>query len=196
MGALTQTVAPASEPLTTAEAKAHLRIDDSADDGYIGNLITAAREYAESYTRRQFIDATYTWKLDSFPHCDEMELPVSPISSVTSITYTDSAGNTGQTLSSSIYDVDTDSETPRITLDPAENWPSTEAGRAHVVTVTFVAGYGSSASDVPESIRQAMLILIGHWYENREAVVVGSNATRVPMAVESLLDIEKYAALY
>jgi uncharacterized phiE125 gp8 family phage protein len=55
------------------------------------------------------------------------------------------------------------------------------------VTVTYVAGYGPAGDDVPAAIRHAMLLLIGHWYEHRESVVVGGNPVQVPLAVQALL---------
>ena len=36
-------------------------------------------------------------------------------------------------------------------------------------------------------VEQAILLLVGHWYANREAVAVGTIATAMPLAVERLL---------
>lgn len=71
-------------------------------------------------------------------------------------------------------------------VDLLEQWPQTYT-REDAVRVTWAAGYGPAATDVPAAIRQAMLLMIGHWFENREASVVGVSVTDLPMAVNSLL---------
>lgn len=182
MYAITQTVAPTAEPVTLAEAKAHCRIDMTADDTLVGSLIVAAREWVESRLGQQLMPATWRLKLDCFPAW-EMELPRPPLTAVSSIGYVDSAGST-QTLSSTLYRVDTDSLPSRVTPAYGQVWPATR-GQTHDVTVTYTAGY-ASASAVPQTIKQAILLLVSHWYENREA----SGETKlqdIPLGVESLL---------
>ena len=102
---LTETVAPAEEPVTTAEAKLHLRVDHGDEDAYIDTLVATARQHIELVTRRAMVDTTFTLKMDAFP--TEIRPPRSPLSSVSSITYVDTDGAT-QTLSASVYSVDTD----------------------------------------------------------------------------------------
>src|SRR5688572_25610126 len=97
---------PAAEPVTTAEAKLHLRVTDSDDDTYIGSLITAARQKLENENGLAFINQTWDLTLDAFPDLgDVIKFPIHPLSSVTSITYKDTDGTT-QTWSSSMYVVD------------------------------------------------------------------------------------------
>ena len=161
--ALLKTGQPATEPVTLVEVKAHLRVDFGDDDGLIDSLIQAARELAEVWTWRTFVNTTYTLKLDDFQN--EMVLPRPPLGSVTSITYLDTDGNS-QTLATSVYDVDTDSEPGRVTLTLNQTWPITQ-DVIHAVTITFVAGYGA-ASNVPETIKSAIKLLVGGMYEHRE----------------------------
>lgn len=101
------------------------------------------------------------------------------------ITYYDTA-NTVATFAAASYFVDTKSEPGRVVLAYGQSWPGTTLRPANGICVTFIAGYGA-ASAVPENIKQAMLLLIGHFYENREAIVIGQTAMPLPMAVESLL---------
>jgi len=108
---LTQTVAPAIEPVTNAEARDHLRISTVDDDILIGTYITAARQYIEGRTNRQFINATWSWTLEAFPNI--FYVPRPKLSSVTSIAYLDTAGSS-QTLSTDVYSVDTNTEPGRI----------------------------------------------------------------------------------
>jgi len=162
---LTQTAAPEAEPLTAAEAKAHLRVVSTDDDTYIGTLIEAARARVENFLARQLISATWALTLDEF--APEIVLPFPPFQSLTSIAYVDANGD-DQTLSSSVYTTYLLNDVTRVIEDYNQDWPTTRTQR-DAVTVTWVAGYGDAGSDVPASIRHAMLLVIGDLYEHREA---------------------------
>ncbi len=185
--ALKLITAPATEPVTSTEAKSHLRVDTTADDTLIGTLITAARQHVEAHLRRALI--TQTWELvtDAFPVGDVLRLPLPPLVSVTSIKYTDEDG-AESTFSSGLYVVDTDSTKGRVVLKNGETWPSVTLAAANGVRVRYVAGYGE-ASAVPRPIRQAILLLIGTMYENRESVLVAQGVTvaQLPFGVDALL---------
>jgi len=157
---------------------------NTTGDPQLASWRTAARLYVEDFLRRSLITTTWRHTLDSFPCDDVLELPRAPLVSVTSIAYVDTAGNT-QTLSTDVYDVDTASLPGRIALKYLQIWPYLLPVR-NAVTVTFVAGYGASGSAVPAPILAAMKLLIGHWYENREAVT-GSAMTELPVGVSALL---------
>lgn len=179
--------APATEPVTASEAKSHLRVDTTADDTLIGTLITAARQHVENHLRRALITQTWELVMDAFPAGDVIRLPRPPLVSVTSIKYTDEDGNES-TFSSAAYVVDTDSTKGRVVLKSGETWPSDTLAAANGVRVRYVAGYGE-ASAVPRPIRQAILLLIGTLYENRESVLVAQGVTvaQLPFGVEALL---------
>lgn len=180
--------APALEPVTTAEAKLHLRVDGSDEDALIGSLVSAARDYAERYTRRAFVSQVWRMYMDFFPSCRWFYLPRSPLISVNAITYKDENGAV-QTLAASAYVADSAQEVPaRVALAEGEDdWPET-FDEIQAVTVEFTAGYGAAASAVPESIKAAIKLLVGHWFENRETVVIGSTPNAVPLAAMALLD--------
>lgn len=187
------TVQPTSEPITTADAKTHLRVDISDDDQYIAALIRAARQSCENYCARAFITQTRQTILDSFYSCDGgdaygqsvmLRLGRAPVISLTSITYVDMNGAT-QTLDPTKYQVDLATEPARILPVYGSYWPVVRPQLA-AVTVTYQAGYGA-ASAVPDAIKHAMRILISHWYENREPVIIGSRMDVLPMTVEHLL---------
>ncbi len=164
---LTQTSAPAVEPLSTAEAKKHLKVEFADEDTLIDSLIVAARIMAEAYTVRQLITATYTLTLRDFPGgFGKIDLSPTPLGSVSSITYLDTSG-TSQTLATSVYEAVTDDVSAKVVLKPSQVWPSVQSGKYETVTVTFTAGYGAAGSNVPESARTGMLLLIGDFYHNR-----------------------------
>ena len=181
--ALTETSAPSTEPLTTAEAKQHFRVDHDEEDSLIDRCVTTARQQVESFTRRALINTTFTLKLDAFPH--QIRPPRSPLSSVSSVTYLDTNGDS-QTLSTDVYGVDTDTEPGRIYLKYNQVWPDTREIE-NAVTVTFVAGYGSATTSIPTNLLSAVALLAAHYYEFREPVIAGAIPTVVPMGIDRLL---------
>jgi uncharacterized phiE125 gp8 family phage protein len=173
--------APTSEPLTVEEVKLHLRIDHDAEDSWVGQSITAARQYIEDMAARQMVTATRKLILDYFT-C-EVELPRPPLLAVTGITYVDTDGAT-QTLSTDVYTVDTDSVPGRVYLAYDQSWPDTRCVQK-AVEITYTCGYGDPC-DVPRGLKSAMKLLIGTWYENRESVAYGQ-PYKVPDALDVLL---------
>lgn len=176
---------PASEPISTATAKAHLRVDASADDALIDALVKAARAHVEEITGRSVLTQTWEYRQAEWSH--EIWLPrAAPLASVTTVKYYDQAG-VEQTLDASTYLVDTMSEPGRLVLAPGQSWPAVQ-GRDLPITVRYVAGRAAiTAADQP--LVQAMLLLIAHWYEHRESVVLTNMRTMevVPHGVDALL---------
>jgi len=185
------TTAPATEPVTTTEAKLHCRVDHTTEDDIFTRLIEVARIQCENISGRAFITRTYTAMLDRWPgNC--FELPYAPLAGITSIKYYDDAGSAAATVSSANYYVDTNSEPGRVALISGADWPSTTLREINGVEIIYTAGYGVAAA-VPDQYKQAMLLLIGHLYENRESVAVqqGIGMVQVPMAVEWLLQTDR-----
>lgn len=182
------TTGPAVEPVTRAEAKLHMRVETTAEDSTHTAMIKAAREYCEGVVGRQFVYATWKEYFDRFPS-DEIRMSKPPLSSVTSITYVDVDGNT-QTWTASLYQTDAISEPARIKPVDGESWPTTQDNTYNAVTVTFVAGYGAAASDVPTNFKQAIFLLVGLWHRDREAWVDRRTA-EVQAGLRSLLHLNK-----
>ena len=180
---------PVVEPVSLDEAKDHLRVDLADDDGLIGGLITAAREYVERICRPRLALVTQTWQwvADDWPASDTLELRPWPLRSVTAIKYTSQAGVTA-TFASSNYVVDTASAPGRLRLKTTASWPGDPLRELNGLTVEFTAGFGDSGRDVPQQLRQAILMLVGHWYENREPqVMTGAMPASVEFAVNALI---------
>jgi uncharacterized phiE125 gp8 family phage protein len=175
--------APATEPVTLAEVKTRLRIDDATDDAGVTRLIAAATGYAQNITRRAFVTQKWALILDAFP-CGSISLPLPPLVSVEEISYIDADGVT-QVLAPGDYLVDPAGMIGMIHLAYQKQWPTTRA-QPMAVRVEFTAGYGD-ADDVPSDLVSALLLLIAHWDQNREAVVVGTIVSSVPLSVDSLL---------
>lgn len=176
------TVPPAKEPITIEEARAHLRVDGAGSDVEIEALIGAARDYVEGYTSLRLITQTVMMRATCYSELEAF--PVGPIQSVTSIAYTDNAAGAA-TIAAPIYEERLWGAYPGVVLRSGYAWPSPLYGS--VLTVTAVAGFGDDPEDVPDSIRHAIKLLIGHWFDERSAVNVGSAANEMPFAVEALL---------
>jgi len=182
-GKLVLKTGPATTAISLAEAKAFLRVDSDYDDddSYITSLIGVATNVVEQFTRRRLITQTYNIYYDEFP--PYMDLQVGNVASVTHVKYYDT-DNTLQTLDTSEYDVDIRVKPGRIYQAEDGNFPNTYE-RANSVEVEFVVG--SAASDVEDAIKQAMYIVIGRYYENRQDVVMGTQVNELPLMVEHLL---------
>lgn len=181
--------APAEEPVTLAEAKTHLRVDDdiTEDDTAITALISATRSSVEDFLWRALVTQTWDLFLECWPCSDEIRIPKPPIQSVTSVKYTDEDG-VEQTFSASSYVVDTNADPGRILLKSGESWPSASLQPGNSIAIRFVAGYGLAAA-LDNRIRQAMLLMIGHYYKNREDSVDTrrNNVLEIPKNSEWLL---------
>lgn len=178
---------PAIEPITTTEAKLDLKIDTSDEDDLLTILIQAARETVENRIGRSLITQTRVIKMDYFPSSDTILLPYGPVLSVTHVKYYDD-DETLQTLSTNDYWVDVDSDIARIVVE--NYWPST-FDKPNAVIVTYSAGYGPLKTDVPAPLRKAILLILGHLYENRQAIVVSGSPTgviEIPMGAEYLMN--------
>jgi uncharacterized phiE125 gp8 family phage protein len=176
---------PPAEPVTLVEVKSLLRIDDSDDDNLISSMITAIRQRAEEWTRRSFLTQTWTLWMDEFPFRSGntmnklngrvIIIPRPPMQSVAFIKTYDSDNST-VTFDTSDYFVDTASSPGRVALNDNSSWP-TSLRIFSAVEVEFIAGYGSSASDVPEGIKQGMLQWIKLLFANKSKLYESDEST-------------------
>jgi len=179
--------APSGYPVTLSEAKAHLRVLHIDDDTYINNLIAACTSIAEGETQRRFITQTWTTYWDEFPSGPEILIPFGSLQSVTFLKYKDGAGTLQTLVQNTDYVVDTSAEPARIALSPSNAvWPTIQWNSIQAVQCQYVCGYGAAAA-VPMDIKQAILILIGQYYEHREDIVVGASVAELPRASKYLL---------
>jgi uncharacterized phiE125 gp8 family phage protein len=153
---------PATEPLTTAEAKAHLKVDTADDDALITRLIAAARARAEWHTGRALITQGWTLRLDTFPCDGIIQIPFPPLVSVTSLT-TYARDDSATVMNVTHYTVDT--ANGRLALKP-DRPPPTNLRRIDAIALAFTAGYGD-ASAVPPLLKAAILAIVAYLYEHR-----------------------------
>ena len=213
---------PLVEPVTLADAKAHLRIDNDAEDALIQSLISTARQWAEDYCDRTFVLTKWVLRTDSFygqvgspaqfglradgnniegrqgvvPNMD-VELPRPPMSQTTGYTdvevvYTPLVSGTTATLSTTEYRVDYN-QTPGVVRPLyGKTWPGHLMDQ-NSVTIKWWAGYGGSAGPMPAAVKSAVLMLVAHLWRNREMTAEAA-LTEVPMGTKALLDTLRWGS--
>lgn len=185
---LIRLVAPTAPPVSLEEAKLHLRVDSSEEDTLISSLVAAATQNldgANGWLGRALMPQT--WRLDLPGLPGRIALPLPPLIAVEAVTYLDQDG-AEQTLAPSAYQVSHGGEwLSYLEPTPGASWPASR--RASVI---YRCGYSGDAYSppvavaAPEPIRAAIKLLVGHWFANRDAVVLGA-AAELPLAVTALL---------
>ncbi len=181
------TTPPQDEPITVDDLRMHSKIDDTTEDAWAMVAIAAARQRIEEETGLALMRQTRTAYLDRFPR-GVIKLPAPPLISIVSVKYIDTDG-AQQTLSSSVYQSDNKREPGRFGLAYGQSWPSTRT-QMNAVEIAYLCGYGSAPDNVPELIRQAMLMIVGHWNEHREEVS-DFQLYDVPRTAESMYGLYK-----
>ena len=204
---------PAVEPVLLADTKQQARIDTTADDALVTNLITGARQWAEKYTGRAFITQSWQLAIDLTPgasgkwwdgvqdgpitgldNVNYISLPRAPLQNVTSVNYYDNT-DTATLWDPSNYFVDTIREPGRIALRLGAVWPI-PSRLTNGIVIQYVVGYGNDGTSVPEPIKTAIRQLVAHWYEHRGDAATAPTSrgsvitpmTPVPLVIQALLD--------
>ena len=187
-----QVAAPESLPLSVAEGKVQCRVDSGDFDDEITALIEAAVSHLDGYSGvlgKCLMPQTWAQQFDcwqDFPLC------LGPVISITSISYFNDNGDE-QTVSDAAFRLERRTVGVFAALKPGASWPSANLSEGPI-TVTWQAGF-ADADAVPPSIKQAIKLLIAHWFENREAVIVGSINSKLQMAVENLIEPHRRVVL-
>ena len=174
---------PAVEPVTLEQVKNHSRITHIEDDSWLLMAMVVARQYVEKTCELSLITQTRRTTFDGFRK-PWLTLAYGPTLSISGIQYYDQT-NTLQTLAS--YQAALESNPCLIVPAPGQPWPQTMPNKMDAVKVTYVAGYGDP-ENVPAALKQAILLLVDHWYSNRSAVEMGSPGP-IPFGVDSLVNL-------
>ena len=174
---------PASEPVSLSDAKAWLRVDSTAEDNLISTLIVSARLVVEQATRRFLL--TQTWRIlpDGWPSDVSLDLPIGPLQSIDAIRVRDASG-VAHNVDPATYVADAKREPARIVFSSPPAMPTYPANG---VEIDVTAGYGTTSDSVPQPLRQAMLMLIAGWHDNRGDVVFDPNGVLLPAPVAALV---------
>ncbi len=166
-------VPPATEPVSVAQAKLYLRIDGADEDDLIASLIRAARLLVEAAAGRQLIAQTWRITLDAIPAGAVIRAPVSPVRTAGRVATVDSLGAT-QVLAAGAVELEAGSDPPLL------RWRAAIPVAARAIEIDVDAGYGSAATDVPDSLRTAILRLVALWFDQRGDRLDGQAAALPP----------------
>lgn len=173
---------PAIEPWTVAEAKAFLRVGTDDDDAVINALIAAARGQIEALTRSVMITQTWRVTLDEWPRDGRIRVRIGPLRDVVAARLRDDAG---QATTLDVQRFVTGAE-GGIIHAPSWSLPPPRRARAGI-ELDVVAGFGASASAVPDVLRHAMRTLVAHWYDNRGLAAIGGTVALLPGSVNAMI---------
>ena len=183
--ALVLTAGPAVEPVSLADAKAHLRIDGSDEDALLGSLIVTSRLHVESVTGLALITQSWSYFMDTWPRGPAVKLPLRPVQSIAAVRIYD-RNAVVTTLDPETYLLDGAAAPARLVRQDGVTWPHPRRV-ANSIEIAFTAGFGNTAEDVPAPTRQAILLLVAHWYEHRSPFEVGVEPKPAPSIVTDLL---------
>lgn len=184
---------PTEEPVSIYEARAHTRVDGTEEDDLLMRLIVTAREYYEQTTWRALCTQTRVMFLDAWPPYEAIDIAGAPIVSVSELKYINEQG-TEFVLPSNRYVVSArgDQRGSIALKRSAGGWPTDTLQEVDAIQITYTAGYGDP-SDVPAIHKQAILLMVGHWFENREEIVVAAGvvASQMPMAAQTIIRMQR-----
>ncbi len=182
--ALVLTSGPAIEPVTLAEAKAHLRIDTASEDALIASIILTSRLHIETALGLGLINQTWMMVLDRWPGGGAVDIPIAPLQAVTAVRVRNSAG-TAIAVSPTNYLVDIVSKPPRLVWNNSA--PTFPGVPVNGIEIDLSVGFGAASASVPGPLKHAILMLTAHWYEHRDPVEIGSSSADIPDAVSDLI---------
>ena len=202
-----RTVGPVNEPVTKEAAKRQCRIEDSepafdlwleGEDGVEKGAIASARELVESDTNQVLMPQTFVLKASGFDDLltgdGYIDLERHPIRSLSSVNYFDSAG-AAQTVSTSLFDISREKFRSRLYLVSSDTTlPTLNGVRKWPLSLTLLGGYSLATADardqraaVPRAATMAILLLLGHWFRNRESVAVGTISNEIEQSYRALV---------
>lgn len=167
------TTAPASEPVSTADAKTYLNVSNTLHNTLIDNIVSASRVIYEHYTGTAVITQTITQVWDLTPCEGEFEFAVGPVTGTPTVYYKDNNGDY-QAWASSNYTLTTTGLFARVVKKSTASWPTT-GDFPEKWKITYSAGYASAAA-VPEDIISAIMVMAGFLYENREDIPISDTS--------------------
>lgn len=172
---------PANEPLSLAEEKAFLRVAHADDDAVIASLIGAARHHVEALTRCVLLTQSWRLVLDAWPRDGRLAPRIGPLRALAAARVFDGGGHADD------IDVESFVVDGAAGVIAAPGWALPAPGRRVAgIELDVICGFGADAADVPEDLRQALRLLVAHWYDNRGMAAIGGSVAMLPAGVGAL----------
>jgi uncharacterized phiE125 gp8 family phage protein len=185
---LTKISGPVALVVSVNDCKLDLRIDHNEDDLLIESYIMAASELCSEIVGKKLINETWKYSFQTVGFNNVVELPLLPVSSISEIQYYDS-DNASQTLTISDFYLFNYDDVAIVEPKLNVTWPATYS-RKDAFSISFVAGFGSDSTVVPESVKRAIRLIVAHWYEHRTSASE-VNLNEIPYGVHHLLSIDR-----
>ena len=182
--ALKLEVSPAVEPVSVAEVKERLKVEHTDEDILIAALIASARAKIELRTKRNLITQEWTYLVDSWPQSGVLHLPLTPVQSLVSVSVT-ASDQMAQPVDLAGFELDGTADRPRLGFN-LQDVPRPGVSM-NGIAIRFRSGYGDIADYVPSNLREAIYLLVAHWYENREPGIADGMPLPLPGPVETLM---------
>ena len=180
---------PAEEPVSLADARAFLRLDDTAEDGLVQTLVASARLHVEAVTGRAMLTQSWRLVLDGWPAERTIALPVGPVQALTAVTVFD-RDDEPHDLDLAPFSI----QAGRLLLPQAlEGAPALRQRLG--LEIDYVGGHGDTAEAVPADLKHACLVLVGYWFEHRDAVIAAGAGAVVPAGFDRLVAPYRRVAL-
>lgn len=181
--------APLITPITLEEVKAQLRVEHDDDDTILTRLIDVAVAYTDVRGALGQAMITQKWAqwINSNPP-QNVSLILGPVQSVTAVKYYDTDGVL-QTDDVNNYQVFGTEFATVISPKDSFAWPVSQQ-RSDAIKIEYEIGYGDAITDVPQTIRHALMLLIGHWYDNREQTGA-DELSNIPFGYEEMLNLHR-----
>ena len=182
--------APATEPVSVADAKTYLRVENGDDDAIIAALVASARNHVEALTRCGLITQTWRLVLDCWPDNGRIKPKLAPLRSIAAARVYSEA-NVPNTIDTDAFVVDRAGG-----VIAAPSWSLPQPGRASAgIELDVVIGFGDNPSDVPPQLLHAIRPLVAHWYENRSLVAIGQSVAIMPASVNAMINSYRVLSL-
>ena len=173
---------PAVEPISLEEAKAFLRVETSDEDAIIASLIASARIHVEAQAQLALVTQQWRIVLDCWPAHGRIAVRPGPLRGVTAARVFDFDSETRAVDTQSLVP---DKGSSMLAFMP---WMLPMPTRiAAGIEIDVTVGFGDSAADVPEPLRQAVRLYVAHWYENRAVLAAEGATVALPSSAAGLI---------